>query len=371
MSMKISNIKNYTLTQFKASDNKNQTEQKPKTDNKNYKKAAIYIGSAAAISLAAYFIFKKPKKIASKVNSNKKITPKETPQTKIEETKILNTQKEETLNQLDISENKNSAEPPVAPPNPEFKPNAGPLPYNPKISNIEDFKPYFDGNFEIQQKELKNANTTTYIQKNENETFKDILVFNKENKLFRRITQYFNKNGQMWSRVYQGDESKILENPKNFPKSIYDSDFLVKEFSGEAKKPLGVSDISEGYERLTRVARPDGTAKTYQGFFNKNQRLHDYTIYYDKFNNNLGCFSRINEAQPEYVIKYNYAYNKAGQMTAIAKQDILKNNNWHGVYQNKGFDPFPMYINLKDGNGFKEFKGNLDIEYPEFDPDNF
>ena len=369
MSMKITSIKPYTITSFKASDKNNQKNEQNTKETLNYKKTAIYIGSAVVLSLAAYFIFKKVNKI--KQTPNEKIPASKTTTPKTKETDIPKIEKKENIEPFEQNINEHDNTPPVAPPNPEFKPNVGPLPYTPKISKIEDFKPYFDGEFEIQKKELKNANTTTYFKQNGDETFKDILVFNKENKLFRRITQYFNKNGQMWSRVYQGDESKILENPKNFPKSIYDSDFLVKEFSGEAKKPIGVSDISEGYERLTRVARPDGTAKTYQGFFNKNKRLHDYTIYYEKFNNNLGCFDRINESQPEYVIKYNYAYNKDGKMTAIAKQDILKNNVWHGIYQSSGFDQFPMYINLKDGKGFNEFKGNLDIEYPEFNPDNF
>lgn len=370
MSMKISNIKNYTITQFTASNKNNQNEQKPK-DKSNSTKAAIYIGSAAALSLAAYFILKKTKKIKTTLSSTKKINPTENPKPKVKDPEVANINKEETLKPVEPSETKDKIEQTALTPNPELKPNVDPLPYNPEISKVEDFKPYFDGDFEIQKKELKNANTTTYIQKSENETFKDILVFSKENKLLRRITQYFNKNGQMWSRVYQGDESKILENPKNFPKSIYDSDFLVKEFSGEAKQPLGQSDISEGYERLTRVAKPDGTAKTYQGFFNKNKRLHDYTIYYEKFNNNLGCFDRIHESQPDYVIKYNYAYNKDGKISAIAKQDILKDNNWHGVYQNNGFDGFPMFVDLKDGKGFNEFKGNLDMKYPEFNPDNF
>ena len=346
--MKIQHITNHHYTYFKASENKPESKTK-QTDS--LQKAAIYITAAAALGLSAYFIFRNHGKKINKPKISDDIKP-EPPKTPQQEAPT----KKEVL--------------PLTPPPDYNKPNVGPLPYEPDVTRLEDFKPFFDGNFEIKKADFQNGSTTTYYKNEGDETFKDILVFNKENKLFRRILQYRRADGQMWSRVYKGDESKILVNPKKFPKSIYDSDFLVKEFSGDAKKPLGQSDISEGYERLTRVAYPDGTAKTHQGFFNKNKKLHDYTIYYEKFNNNLGCFDRLHESQPEYAVKYNYAY-KNGKLSAIAKQDVLKYNNWHGVYQNNGFDPFPQYLDFRDGKGFNEFKGDFYLKYPEFDPDNF
>ena len=358
--MKIQNITSYYNTSFKASQNK------PKEHSKNkdsLQKAAIYISAAAALGISAYLIFRNrgKKSIHPKTNTTPEIKPSvEKENIKIEHPQTP--QKEAPAAPND--------ELPLAPPPDYNKPNVDPLPYNPEITRVEDFKPYFDGEYEVKKADFKNGSTTTYLKKQGEELFKDILVFNKENKLFRRILQYRHTDGRMWSRVYKGDESKILVNPKKFPKSIYDSDFLVKEFSGDAKKPIGQSDISEGYERLTRVAYPNGTSKTHQGFFNKNKKLHDYTIYYEKFNNNLGCFDRLYEAQPEYVVKYNYAY-KDGKLYAIAKQDVLKYNNWHGVYQNNGFDPYPQYIDFKDGKGFNEFKGDFYLKYPEFDPDNF
>lgn len=324
----------------------------------------IAVASIVGLSVLAWLIFrgKRPPKVKTSANAE--------PLPQAVKSEIHQTSNPAPTPKPKAPEAPVPEELPIAPPPDSNKPNVPPLPYNPKITKIENFKPYFDGDYEVINSKFKNGSTITYKKVSGDETFKDILVFNNDDKLVRRITQFKKENGQMWSRVYEGDETKILENPKNFPKSIYDSDFLVKEFSGDAKKPLGVSDISEGYERLTRVAFPNGTSKTYQGFFNKNKRLHDYTIYYEKFNNNLGCFDRLHEAQPEYVVKYNYAY-KDGKLFAIAKQDLLRNNNWHGEYKNNGFDPFPMYVDLRNGEGFKEYKGNLDITYPEFNPDNF
>lgn len=354
--MKIHSITNSYNIQLKG-DTRNKP---PKKEHPlaNQRQRFIIGGSAVALlSILAWLILrgKRPSKVKTPVSEQTIPTPH---------------------SKLNIPPKPTTPEPPkpeelpIAPAPDANKPNVPPLPYEPKITQLDNFKPYFDGEYEVIKTNFKNGSTITYKKINKDETYKDILVLDKDKKLVRRITQFKKENGQMWSRVYKGDETKILENPKNFPKSIYDSDFLVKEFSGEAKKPLGNSDISEGYERLTRVAFPNGTSKTYQGFFNKNKKLHDYTIYYEKFNNNLGCFDRIYEAQPEYVVKYNYAY-KDGKLFGIAKQDLLKYNNWHGEYKNNGFDPFPMYVDIKNGEGFKEFKGNLDIQYPEFNPDNF
>lgn len=359
--MKIYGVNNTYQIPFKSA----QTVQKGRKKTVNQTQHAIIAGaSVVGLSLIAWLIFRGKKSLKVKTDvkpdsvanmpkvevqpvSTTVIPPKPT---------IAEQPKPETL--------------PITPPSDFNKPNVPPLPYTPKITKFEDFKPYFDGEYEVIKTEFKNGSTITYKKVKEDETYRDILVLNTDNKLVRRITQFKKENGQMWSRVYKGDETQILENPKNFPKSIYDADFLVKEFSGDAKKPLGVSDISEGYERLTRVAYPNGTAKTYQGFFNKNKKLHDYTIYYEKFNNNLGCFDRLHEAQSEYVVKYNYAY-KDGKLFAIAKQDLLKHNNWHGTYSNGGFDPFPQYIDLRNGKGFEEFKGDFYMKYPEFNPDKF
>ncbi len=360
--MKIYGINNSYHTQFMSAEPAKQQERKRLSTTQQ--QTVIAAASVVGLSILAWLIFrgKRPPKAKTEIK----------PDSVIQTTKQeMSKHSKPVIPPKPTIPEPSKPEPlPIAPQPDSNKPNVPPLPYDPKITKIENFKPYFDGEYEVINAKFKNGSTITYKKVKDEETFKDILVFNNEDKLVRRITQYKKENGQMWSRVYEGDETKILENPKNFPKSIYDSDFLIKEFSGEAKKPLGKSDISEGYERLTRVAFPNGTAKTYQGFFNKNKRLHDYTIYYEKFNNNLGCFDRLHEAQPEYVVKYNYAY-KDGKLFGIAKQDLLRYNNWHGVYSNGGFDPFPMYVDLRNGEGFKEFKGNLDIKYPEFNPDNF
>lgn len=355
--MKVYSITNsYNIIPFKG-NTQNKPSKKEQSTNNTRKHFIIGGGSVVLFGIIAWLITrgKRPPKVKTHVPEQ----PTPAPRSK------LNIPPKPT-----VPEPPKPEELPLAPPPDANKPNVPPLPYKPKIITIADFKPYFDGKYDVINADFKYGSTITYKKVSRDETYKDILVLDKDKKLVRRITQFKKDNGQMWSRVYKGDETKILENPKKFPKSIYDSDFLVKEFSGEAKKPLGNSDISEGWERLTRVAFPNGTSKTYQGFFNKNKKLHDYTIYYEKFNNNLGCFDRIYEAQPEYVVKYNYAY-KDGKLFAIAKQDLLKYNNWHGEYKNNGFDPFPMYVDVKNGEGFKEFKGNLDIQYPEFNPDNF
>lgn len=316
--MRINRILQYQNTTFKSAENK-QPEKKKELSKKE--KAVYGAAGITALALAAYFIVKGRK--------NPKALSKPQP---------------------DIAkpQNQTAAQ---------------------KTFNIDDFVPFFEDKTNVTQSNFAKGSIVTYKKVEGNETYRDILVFNKENELLRRINDYRNTNGQMWSRVYKGDEAKITLNPDNLPKGIYDSEFLVKEFSGDTKKAMGGHDINESYERLTRVAYPNGNAKTHQGFFSKN-KLHEYNIYYEKFDNTLGCFDKLHQSQPDYIIKYNYGY-KNGKIAGIARQDVLKDNNWHGVYQNNGFDPFPQYLDLKDGKGFKEIKEDLYIRHPEFDPEKF
>lgn len=315
--MRINRILQYQNTTFKSAEKK-QREKKKELSTKE--KAVYGAAGITALALATYFVVKGRK------------NPKELTKTADTVTKPLSA---ETLKQF----------------------------------NLDDFVPFFEDKTNMTKSNFAKGSTVTYQKIEGNETYRDILVFNKQNELTRRINDYRNTNGQMWSRVYKGDEAKITLNPDKMPKGRYDSEFLVKEFSGDAKKAMGRHDISENYERLTRVAYPNGNAKTHQGFFSKN-KLHEYNIYYEKFDNNLGCFDKLHQSQPDYIVKYNYGY-KNGKIAGIAKQEVLKDNNWHGVYRDNGFDAFPHHLDLKDGKGFKEIKEDLYIRHPEFDPEKF
>lgn len=327
--MKIQSIGQFYNTSFKAAETKSKEKRKLSTTEKS-----VYgIAGAAALGIGAYFILrgKGSKAVEEVINKTEQTVSKSTTST--------------------------------ATPKPVTK-----IPLEtPQKSTIGNFKPYFNLESEVVKKDYKNGSTVTYKALDGDKTYRDILVLNQEGKLVKRICDFRNKNGQMWSRVYKGDEASILVHPDKLPKGRYDSTYLVKEFSGEAKKPFG-SD-GNGHERLTTVAYPDGHSKTYQGFFNKN-KLHEYTIYHDRFDNSLGCFNKLHQAQSEYIINYNYAY-KDGKLAGIAQQERLKDNNWYGIQHPDWFEGFPQYVDFKDGKGFNEFKGDLYIRHPEFDPDKF
>ena len=356
--MKIQSIGNFYHPSFKSAENK----QKEKKSFSSTEKAVYGISGAVALGIGAYFLLRRKGKVSAKnIIPKTEITPSKIT-ANVEETKSAAVIKTNIEKPVDIAPENSIV------PEPVVKKESKAVTEQANTLTIDNFKPYFKKEHEVIKAEHKNFSTITYKAVEGNNTYRDILVLNKENKLVKRITDFRNKNGKMWSRVYKGDETNILVNPNKLPKSRYDSTFLVKEFSGEARKPFGLN--GEGTERLTRVAYPDGYSKTYQGFFNKNNKLHEYRVYYDKFDNSLGCFDRLHQAQSEYILKYDYAY-KDGKLSGVAKQEILKDNNWYGIYQNNGFDAFPQYVDLKDGKGFVEFKGDLYIRKPEFDPENF
>ena len=187
---------------------------------------------------------------------------------------------------------------------------------------------------------LKNGGTKVQYSTPVNDdvdTIRDILIFDKDGNLNRRVVSKFDaKSKTTVHRVFKGDAEHLSEKPDEINRH-----FLTKEITIENYKPF-MRDI---IERNFFVRTSDNNQIHYQDFYRKG-KLFERTIYKDKLGSNQDT---------ESVVRYNFAYDK-GELSAVAKQDLFKDGHQHGIYQNGGFDPFPILVKNKGEKDFKDIK---------------
>lgn len=206
---------------------------------------------------------------------------------------------------------------------------------------------------------LKNGGTkvqySTPLKENA-DTLRDILIFDKSGNLEKRIVSKFDaETKETVHRIFKGDASQIIDKPDEI-----DREFLVKEITIGNFKPF----LADRLERNTVIKHADNTVTQYQDFYRKSKLYERYV--YNNYDGEL--------RDTDKVVRYNFAYDN-GNLTSVARQDISKDGHQHGVYSNNGFDPFPIYIKK---NGEKDFQVLKDIYTFEplcrfdskFNPDN-
>ena len=206
---------------------------------------------------------------------------------------------------------------------------------------------------------LKNGGTKVQYStplKEDADTLRDILIFDKSGNLEKRIVSKFDaETKETVHRIFKGDASQIIDKPDEI-----DREFLVKEITIGNFKPF----LADRLERNTVIKHADNTVTQYQDFYRKSKLYERYV--YNNYDGEL--------RDTDKVVRYNFAYDN-GNLTSVARQDISKDGHQHGVYSDKGFDPFPIYIKK---NGEKDFQVLKDIYTFEplcrfdskFNPDN-
>lgn len=206
---------------------------------------------------------------------------------------------------------------------------------------------------------LKNGGTKVQYStplKEDADTLRDILIFDKSGNLEKRIVSKFDaETKETVHRIFKGDASQIIDKPDEI-----DREFLVKEITIGNFKPF----LADRLERNTVIKHADNTVTQYQDFYRKSKLYERYV--YNNYDGEL--------RDTDKVVRYNFAYDN-GNLTSVARQDISKDGHQHGVYSNNGFDPFPIYIKK---NGEKDFQVLKDIYTFEplcqfdskFNPDN-
>lgn len=206
---------------------------------------------------------------------------------------------------------------------------------------------------------LKNGGTKVQFStpvKDDADTLRDILIFDKSGNLEKRIVSRFDvATKETVHRVFKGDASQIIDKPDEIDKA-----FLVKEVTIENFKPF----LKDSLERNTTIKHADNTVTQYQDFYRKGKLYERYV--YNNYEGEL--------RDTDKVVRYNFAYEN-DKVAAVARQDIFKDGHQHGIYSDGGFNPFPILIKK---TGEKEFSKLDDIYSFEplcefdsrFDPEN-
>lgn len=206
---------------------------------------------------------------------------------------------------------------------------------------------------------LKNGGTKVQFStpvKEDADALRDILIFDKFGNLEQRVVSKFDAaSKETIHSIFKGDACQIIDKPDELDRA-----FLVKEIKIENFKPF----MDDRLERNTIIKHADNTVTQYQDFYRKSKLYERYV--YNNYDGEL--------RDTDKVVRYNFAYDN-GNLTSVARQDIYKDGHQHGVYSDKGFDPFPIYIKK---NGEKDFQVLKDIYTFEplcrfdskFNPDN-
>ena len=166
---------------------------------------------------------------------------------------------------------------------------------------------------------------------------RDILLFDKAGNLETRVVSKFDtKTQNAVHYIYKGDASQITEMPE-----YIDNSFFVKKIEVENFTPI----MNDSLMQNITITHADNTQTQYQDFYRK-AKIYERCIY----NNELGKMS-----DSDRVIRYNFAYNN-GEVVAIAKHDVYRDGQRHGMYSDNGFEPFPIYVRKIDEKEYKALK---------------
>lgn len=207
---------------------------------------------------------------------------------------------------------------------------------------------------------LKNGGTKVQFStpvKEDADALRDIFIFDKFGNLEQRVVSKFDASSkETIHSIFKGDACQIIDKPDELDRA-----FLVKEIKIENFKPF----MDDRFERNTIIKYADNTVTQYQDFYRKGKLYERYV-----YNNYEGKLSDTDK-----VTRYNFAYDNNGNFAAAAKQDILKDGHQHGIYSDKGFDPFPIYIKKNGEKDFQELKDIYTFEPlckhdKRFNPDN-
>lgn len=206
---------------------------------------------------------------------------------------------------------------------------------------------------------LKNGGTKVQFStpvKDDADVLRDILIFDKFGNLEKRVVSKFDAaSKETIHSIFKGDACQIIDKPDELDRA-----FLVKEIKIENFKPF----MDDRLERNTIIKHADNTVTQYQDFYRKGKLYERYV--YNNYDGEL--------RDTDKVVRYNFAYDN-GNLASVARQDIYKDGHQHGIYSDKDFDPFPIFIKKNGEKDFQELKDIYTFEPlcehdKRFNPDN-